>query len=214
MNTNNKFLTHKVLPILSVFLLVLFTMFTSCFASVDFNVNNNTYTFPDFPFDTNTCDYVIFQTNETSNNFYVASLIDGYKVYVDSNGNIAFMGSVSGCYNIWKLKSNIWNKYSSGPTSSNGGVLLGGAYPLSSDIGVLYTTFDIFDESGKTLVFPKAPQEVVPEITKTLVEQTKQLGMSPMEQIKTILPVVLITIVSLIAFWKGLCLVRRILSQA
>lgn len=80
------------------------------------------------------------------------------------------------------------------------------------DLGsFMYSNTDVKDVDG-SLVFQGAPQ--VPEITKALVEQTKQVGMSPMEQIKTILPVVLITIVSLIAFWKGLCLVRRILSQA
>lgn len=65
---------------------------------------------------------------------------------------------------------------------------------------IVYSNYDIYDTSGE-LVFQGAPQ--VTEITKILMEQTEKVGMTPLGLVKIILPIVTITIVGLIGFWKA-----------
>ena len=79
---------------------------------------------------------------------------------------------------------------------------------------IVYSSLDIYDDSGN-MVFQGAPQvNQIPEITKTLVEQTTQVGMQPLTLIKTLLPIVIVTIVGLIGFWKAWQLLLKNLRKA
>lgn len=200
----NKF--YMIIPVL-LFVVLLFTMTTGSFANsetTDVIVSNYKgieYT-AKVPLSEYNCNYyVVLHCNNSSFIYMYMSKEKmnfnhvGSSYYFLSSGNsdfYLFSGSISGNYIIFNLVGE-------NDTSNYGYTYLCGS------------NYDIYDDSNN-LVFQGAPQ--VPEITKALVEQTKQVGMSPMEQIKTILPVVLITLVSLIAFWKGLQVISRILYQA
>lgn len=85
---------------------------------------------------------------------------------------------------------------------------------LNSFNDIYYSTVDIYDRNGN-VVFQQAPQlNQIPDITKTLVEQTTQLGMKPLIQIKTLLPIVIATILGLIGFWKAWQLLFKNLKKA
>lgn len=205
----NKF--YMIIPVV-LFIVLLFVMTTGSFANSDITFyNGNTYSLPDFSSYVENKDYCIFYG--TNKNVGLQFILVPY----DSSSYSIKVEKSAGFYSLQlsnrfdRIKYNFYccslgsSSWSQDHTSDYSG------YYFNGGIVDFLTTKDIYDQNGD-VVFQKAPQ--VPEITKALVEQTKQVGMSPMEQIKTILPVVLITLVSLIAFWKGLQAISRILYQA
>lgn len=81
----------------------------------------------------------------------------------------------------------------------------------------VYANHVIYNRDKSEVVFQGAPQEEmkeIPLITQTLVEQTTQVGMKPLTQIKTLLPIVIVVIVGLIGFWKAWRLLLKQLRKA
>lgn len=210
----NNFLIHKFLPILSVFLLALFVLCTDVFASSrDFVVDKDTViNCPDY--DDSKQDYFLFSNVNASGieSYYLItwdssvctvisnSSSDVFGYCIDNSGKLykgirsysCSKSNISSGFKLYQSSTNHFGAKVHTPISGNKDIY----YALTSDGG---STFKITD----TLVFQGAPQVTVPEITKALVEQTTQLGMKPLEIIKEILPIVAVTIVGLIAFWKA-----------
>ncbi len=188
----NSFLTHKLLPILSILILCTFVLSTSVFASYDFTYNGKDYSLPDLPSDIGSHYFIIVGDGTKSYLFYsdspiVVSHFGSTHIQVpkvSSSNTSVFLRSFD------RTGDFSWGNPSSPPSS------------VTFLNSIVYSTFNVMDTDGN-VVFRVAPQAEIPEITKALVEQTTQLGMKPLEVIKVVLPIVIVTIVGLIAFWKA-----------
>lgn len=198
-------LKNKFILIAFLAMLIIFTSVSSCFAYTitDNTSNASVVNYPDFITNSN-----IFLCLSIGGDIKYADLCvlpEGFNsdnIYI-SGGYIKTKEEVS--LEIYRLNSEQtdWVYHSSYILKVNSN--------FSGSSTLRYSTFDIKDTDGN-VVFQGAPQ--APGITKALVEQANQVGMNPLLQIKTILPIILITLVSLIAFWKGLQMVSQILRKA
>lgn len=202
------FLTHKLLPILSIFILILFVFSVSCFASVDLSYNDKVYTVPDYDDLLETNRYLIFLNNYDE--VFLVVYVKDYMLTcrpVERYGYTDFYYPPFGYSKVYTLNSSgNWYLYTDCSDISGSNI----TYMKHC----FYVTDNIYDKDTGELVFQGAPQVVIPEITKALVEQTTQLGMKPLEIIKVVLPIVIITIVGLIAFWKAWQLLLKQLRKA
>lgn len=233
----NNFFTHKLLLILSIFILIVSIFCTSCFASsvtfkdgLDYEHNltlsdelSSRPYFAIFLYNSGSvnylnyvcCDYEfivhINKSNNNSKSIRVNGYADNILNYTGSDFNLANKSSGSMrtssevsafCDELSTMTFN--DLYIADYAVCNLGTVL--------DSGTcIYSNFTLKTSDGD-VVFQGAPQ--VPEITQALVEQTTQLGMKPLEAIKVILPIVIIVIVGLIAFWKAWHLLLKQLRKA
>lgn len=197
-----KIFTNKFLPIICLFMLVVFTLFTNCFA-IDVSYNDKDYTLPEFPSWTTKYKYLAILPDNfasPSSNFYSFYLYGFEDNKLINNGSIT--GSRSEC--ILTSESIVWSAESYGTTWN----------PMSSDqLAPIWSNFDMLDKNGN-VVFQKAPQ--VAEITKALVEQTTkaQVAQQLQNTIKSFLIYLVVFVVSLLAFWKGWRLLSNSLRKA
>lgn len=207
----NNFFTHKFLPIVGVFLLVAFSLCTSCFASFDFTYNETSYSLPDY-------DYIL---NNVKNEYGYndISYVIGYGSINSTLGSrfklYIFTSDVSSYSNVFLKDSggsehfvNLYTKDSNNEDSCiNGSNGLLYYYDQSSNSWVqwssfngstnasyrfpyfdlIYSTHDVFDSSSN-LVFQGAPQ--VEEVPKVELMKATQVEEIP-QQIVTIVMIVL-----------------------
>lgn len=206
MNEKNNKIFNKFYMIIPgvLFIVLLFVMTTGSFANsetTDVIVSNYKgieYT-AKVPLSEYNCNYyVVLHCNNSSFIYMYMSKEKmnfkhvGSSYYFLSSGNSDFYlfdGSISG-------NDIIFNLVGKNDTSNYGYTYLCGS------------NYDIYDDSNN-LVFQGAPQATH---LAQIVEQAKPE--KTMEEIVGILPVVLITLVSLIALWKGLQAISRILYRA
>lgn len=215
------FLTHKFLPVMAVFMLVIFTLCTSCFASSDLKFSNDEiYNLPDFTDIVGNNDYCIIYGKNTNigtrflllpydKDNYQLRLVkigDKYSLRLYSISSTP-TDSNSIKYSYYYISSTSSSSWSSSSTSDTSG------FYFSGGIYGVYATQDLYDLDGN-LVFQVAPQ--IPEITKTLVEQTTQTQIQ--EQLKLMitgfLKYLIVFVISVIAFWKGWKFLSKQLKRA
>lgn len=232
----NIFFTNRLLLILSILLLCIFALSTSVlgasnveFTGTDIYLNEKiTYSIPKDIYDES---FGKYEYNLAYSASYEASGTKYFMLVVYSSDNPLYCGvSPDGAYwicyqgnvfssNMYFEKSGNKYVYSKQYASTHfyeklSFISMNGFNPscfVSSNHDILK-----YDAENKELtnevVFQGAPQ--VPEITKALVEQTTQLGMKPLEIIKVVLPIVIVIIVGLIAFWKAWQVLSKQLKKA
>lgn len=211
MNEKNNKIFNKFYMIIPgvLFIVLLFVMTTGSFANSDITFyNGNTYSLPDFSSYVENKDYCIFYgTNKNMGLQFILVPYDSssYSIKVEKSAGFYSL-RLSNRFDIIKynyyccsLGSSSWSQ---GQTSDYSG------YYFNGGIVDFLTTKDIYDQNGD-VVFQKAPQATH---LAQVVEQAKPE--KTMEEIVGILPVVLITLISLIALWKGLQAISRILYRA
>ncbi len=226
-------LNNRILVILSIFVILITSLCTSCFAS-----NENAITIKDYKtgkdlniimpsfYKTDGFNYVLIQNlSIDSNNDYSSYCINicNKPFYVQTvNGNKHISVPSDSIY-YWN------NVYTTGDFYSNNTIDCSSmsftlddhnsfdriSYYRTDNVSysVNYTNYDILDDEGN-LVFQGAPQ--IPEITKTLVEQTTQTQIQ--EQLKLMitgfLKYLIVFVISVIAFWKGWKFLSKQLKRA
>ena len=221
-------LKNKLFIILFTFILLTFVLCTSCFASYDFELEGKTYTVGDNL--TNSFKYWCISYDYSKNwggNYFMFLASDYPIIFNDYTENMTIRnvysldenGEYSPIYSqrFHKTDFNTGFTYEDLATCTKDDLEVHETKISSSlyvDFNPIYSTHEILSENG-TVVFQGAPQvNQIPEITKTLVEQTTQVGMQPLTLIKTLLPIVIVTIVGLIGFWKAWQLLLKNLRKA
>lgn len=183
-----KILTHKFLPIMAVFMLVIFTLCTSCFASTNSEESVITITFDDgsdkeipnpylyseYVNGTYT-KYIIFYNN--SGNFY-CYFFNSYSI----NSTNLTISDCQQCY-IFDATSDgipIWTVSNSNSKS----------FSLSS-ISKYYSSDNLIDSNGN-VVFQGAPQvEEVPKVELMKATQVEEIPQQILAIVKIVLPILL-----------------------
>lgn len=216
----NNFFTNRLLLILSILLLCIFALSTSVFGAdvvsydyYDAEIGQNIII--QVPSDLVSNDYRFFVVRtpiqSTSNGDYVGFYLYYSKSEMFKDGvNVSSAKGIGdwgvGCYLNSSASVYFGNQTLGNPSSTTTTI-------ANSSFSVVYSNFDLYRDSSKTeLVFQVPPQ--VPEITQALVNQATQVGMKPLEEIKMILPIVIVTIVGLIAFLIGLRFLLKQLRKA
>lgn len=199
---------YKFFIIISLFILLLFTFSVGSFAATTDLVfsDGNTYSLPDFSsYVSGYKHYSIFYGRNENvgirvilvpyNDDYV------YKLVKESSGKYSLKkftptGSYSIGYNFYYLTGVNDSFWKSSKVSDDGGFYFNGGFYSG------YSTVDIKDGEGN-VVFQKPV--LVPEITKTLVEQTTQAQITQQLQkmIVGFLKYLMVLVILVIAFWKG-----------
>lgn len=226
MNKNS--FTYKILPILAIFMFVLFTLTTSCFASTDLDHNGTTYTFPtidDLPNDF---------SQYKDNKYFYAYFLNKAFLFVDCGGDLTIDTSTSGgykyltysnCYRFWFNGDTI--SYQKDPNSQLAYAFIDTSAPVGEQLvysGSFVSTgnFDIVLDDG-TVVFQAPVEEVAkqtilaPVITETTQEGTtlqEIMQTKTLQEIVEILPIVIPVMVGLIACLIGLKYLWKLLRKS
>ncbi|MFR8104699.1 MAG: hypothetical protein ACLU8F_06500 [Clostridia bacterium] len=183
---NKKFLTHRILPILFVFLFCIFLFTTSCFASFDFTYDNTDYSFPDLPSDINNKLYVITSPGYNGQQLFI---------FADSDLN----SSLYHCKSTY-LSINRDN-YASNIIiyTYDGSSWVGPSTYKDCDLNsrsLIYSNCDIYDVSGE-LFFRKTPSLYqIPIIT-----EAKQIPEVMEGTLKILIPVGLVLLAIGLVIW-------------
>lgn len=200
----NKFLTHKLLPVLSIFLLALFVLCTSCFASNTVSFTNS-YTnkqidmiFPNLDYNyyliftirsNNKYTYYLTLSNQpmtlTSSPNFKVSTVDGSNLYYYEYGSVD-----SSCTTI-----DFSNK---SPLMTTRSVTLGSTVELA-DYYIATANYDVYNDSNE-LVFQGAPQEIA-QVEPMKIQQVEELVPKMVEIVKIVLPVCLIVFGTLLVVY-------------
>lgn len=198
---NNRFI---VIAIITVMLIT--TLSTSVFAAdtINFTYNDTFYSVPDVSsFITSKCDIALIYVKDDVPILHISS-----SSRHGSDIIYPFFRGTLFAYNskIYKLVDGKWS-YLSGDNDEISNYIT--VFPEM----VVYCNVDLYDDNGN-VVFPVAPQ--IPEITKTLVEQTTQTQIQ--EQLKLMitgfLKYLIVFVISVIAFWKGWKFLSKQLKRA
>ncbi len=155
-------LTYRFLPLLSVFILVLFTFTTSCFADYDYSYKDKEYILKgDFPFD-----YYVFGRNLNDNYFAVYCSNEPFKMISDGSGYYKPDLSVADVYyynsiyqNFIDLDVSNLDIYQKNPTS------------FSSFSIFMYSNFDVYVGNSKVFQRTPLPAKGVQLMKPTQVEE-------------------------------------------
>lgn len=213
-------LNNKFLLTLLLFLIITFISISNVFANCDYNFeyNNENYALilPDW-----VQNYKVnFFIEEKNNGIYYRLIISNAGVYYDSssnkiisNDNSGFLAYINGSYdyNNYNPFSNWLSTNFANITQEEDGVneTSGlGSSGISKYVCCVGNS-NVLNENGE-MVFLLAP--LTPEITKALVEQAKTVN--PLEQIRVIIPVVIITIIMIIALYKSFKMLQKLLRTA
>lgn len=195
----NNFFTHKFLPIIGVFLLVAFSLCTSCFAS-SVSYNDELVELPSF-FD----DYYYFIYFKCT---YDSSIEQyGYSYIYCFSHNPIFVSDVNGrkqltgencSYNCSGNSGSNWTSSSTPfqsfinsipePTRFSGGVWINS---VDYDNGIILCNHDIKDVNGN-VVFQVAPQvEEVPKVELMKATQVEEIPQQIVAVVMIVLPIFL-----------------------
>ena len=197
----NKFFTHKFLPVLSIFLLVVLIFTSSVFAyspsswSDDVvSLINNTYSNYSSEYKHFICfvnrsiEVVMFCWNDDDTFFVQGSL----------NGSPTLEASQATSFLCLKLDGNTLAVLSSEVSFNK----VGYHVYTSGDNITLHTNTNVYNDYDKTSIFFQLPPQ---GITETLVEETTKVQIA--EQLKMMivgfLKYLIVLVISVIAFWKG-----------
>ena len=194
---NDKFINKLFTCLFIALFFVMCIVGNFVFASVDVTYDNDVYSLPDFP-SYNDVSALTPQLNTYPNGYfytivsYSSYLSKFVLTYANSSDKLYFYdGALRGNSTFYMvdyyLTDNQWDFQSS-------------SYRDSTDISAnepLYTNFDILGENGD-VVFQGAPQATV------LAGIVEQQEMKPLEEILTLLPIVMIVVVSYLALRKAL----------
>lgn len=219
-------LNNRILVILSIFVILITSLCTSCFASDDikYTYNGVERTVPDFS-----------HRLVDGGTYCLAFILDKYSsgeplprywLFVSNQNEQPCFGITDDGIFVYRytrayycnfLTDQTWLSYNSD------------FFTFTSDLGgknkadIIQTDFKVYKANytpGKEatftdeVVFPVAPQ--IPEITKTLVEQTTQTQIQ--EQLKLMitgfLKYLIVFVISVIAFWKGWKFLSKQLKRA
>ena len=196
-------------------ILILFTIFavilgfgSNVFANYDFTYNETNYSLPDLPeFSTNDFYFYITSDNDKSFNLVIFNKDDLNSLYFMQDGSYFYIKSKTGSsslhlYTYYSWKSFLWEDKEI-KTFSTGWSVSG--FPI-------YSSIDLKNNNNE-VVFQGAPQVKVAETI--LVPVVEQVEMNKVTQeIVDILPVILITLVSIIAIWKAVNYLRNVLKTS
>lgn len=185
---------------MSVFL-SLFLLFSS------FPVKANEVTFPSFPAPvegkSSTHYIIIYQEYNPGYEEYVLIMpLDPNSIYFlkRSSEDILKYGGPAITY-TWKEGTNSWKKYIESDVGSQRGI-------CKEYETILYSSFDLYYEDG-SIFFPKAPIKV------TFLDQMKKTQMGAvMTTIVSLIPLLIVLLVSLIAFRKAWAWLSKVLRTA
>ena len=211
----NDFLTHKFLPILSVFLLALLLLCTSCFASDDGHVfsDGKVYPVPPLSLEDGKNYFLVRNLNDSSLSVYYYD--STFKMVKNQQGGSFY-------FNLFGYDGEmITGNYIHGLTYNSSLELTkdkwtgGIAY---QDYLVYSSNVDILDSEGN-LVF-----QVAPQVTPEEPEEVVQVELAPlmtsiefsavMSEVLGILPILLAVVIGLLALRKAIKLLSQMLHQA
>ena len=208
-------LNNKLLIILTLFITILFTTFSGVFANSteltieDNSGNNYTFYINDYiksfnyyaVFYYKTDDYSILNILCSNSEF---SYTDTSKLQTKNNDKIYYYETgLMPIHVSFETESNNISNLTDGSLTYSQYVpntYAGTSVTLDNKLSCLYTNFDITNTNNK-VVFQAAPQQVQERTLAQVVEQA-QVSKTILG-IKEILPVVVLVLVGLIAFWKG-----------
>lgn len=200
----NKFFTHRFLPILSVFLFILFVFFTNVKAADDkryVNYNNVVYTLP-----SECTDYYLIVESQGflflmyGDSPYWGVYNAGPSYYLYNYSNNTSFGTQNNRLDYHQIRLDIPNTdFSSSDTSfySIWSIVGSSENPLS-DIKIYGSSVDIYDTNG-TIFFQKTPVPVLVEIMTQEQAEKKTI-----QEILGILPLTLVVVVSFLGLRKAL----------
>lgn len=218
-NMKNKFFINKLLPIVSIFLLILFC-FTSIVSAYDtVSTDNVTYNFPDkitdylknteyfnenytcFGFYWNNQRYYVFffeKTEDLKIHFYK---YEGYWIfYLDKR--------VDGCYMTFDNSGNFENKVIGGGHVTDSYVCYSWFGKAITSDEILMCNGDIYKE-GDTLFFQLPPQTILRKVMEVEAKK-KEITTTLVGLAKLLIPL----LICLIGFLKAWALLLRILRNA
>lgn len=191
-------LTHKILPIISVFILSLFILCTSCFAAnnefvVDYNYvtdskatiiiddsilsQYNYYCFCVYKANGSEAICEVFLSNEPLN-FEFSDTVNETKLY----GCFDFLRLYGSSSDLLFDFSNTHQSFTNQDFSSNG-------YSFNHSYDLVYSSYDIYDLSGN-LVFQGAPQEVA-KVELMKATQVEEIPQQILGVVKIMVPIFL-----------------------
>lgn len=175
----NNFFTHKFLPVLSIFLLALFVLCTSCFAvSSSITINDVSYEVSSF---IQTFDKIFIITDGSSYYLFVmpydSDIVVNGLLYCSSG---SFYQATTATRSISELLSFGEDNFTS---------FSGGSFGYGRDI--YYTNFNVYDTDGN-LVFQGAPQvEEVPKVELMKATQVEEIPQQIIAVVMIVLPIFL-----------------------
>jgi hypothetical protein len=218
-NMKNEFFINKILPVLSVFILVIFCFTSNVFAYDTVSTDNITYNFPDkitdylknteyfnenytcFGFYWNNQKYYVFffeKTEKLKIHFYKQN---GYwSFFLDSYSN--------GCHMIFDNSGNFEQKVAGGGHVTDGYICyewFGNA--ITSDT-ILMANGDLYKEDD-SLFFQLPPQTILRKVMEVEAEK-KEITTTLVGLARLLIPF----LICLIGFWKAWRLLLRILQKA
>lgn len=209
----NKFFYNNFLPILSVFLLVVFILTSSVFANTDFDddmyypdgVTPNYHSSDAGRFATNK----VLLLDESSQTYFILiyysseteATHDNQKLYLRASDNF-ILGTGCDHYQLLKFVDTSWTYVDWSPHYDITGDSTTNLTRIVSGCSIISTSSDIYTDSSCSEIFFQNPPQ---GITETLVEETERVQIA--EQLKIMivgfLKYLIVLVISLIAFWKG-----------
>lgn len=203
------FLTHKILPIISIILLCSFVFINnSVFASSSINVNYNgnsvelpsisTIDFSSYDNFDSSCDYLIFYG---WNAYRIAVLPKGYslKIYSYNNGTGLCMEDNSTTMLHYYFSNDSWVFAESNPWLDH----------IASD-GWFYSTVDIYNKNSEEIFFQKTPVTTPAAVEIPALEKVEQIPEAITTTLKLIIPVSLIVL----SIFFVIYLMRRLIYRS
>lgn len=207
---------YKTLIIISLFILLLFTFSVSSFSGSSIVYEGQSYTLSDYL--SSFKNITIFKKVDKQGKFYSYVYCASNSDYNIIAGDFGFTVSsgLSTDYIFFNdvFYDNLEGLLSSGEEYSRRvNTFHNSEYMVNISSNIIYSNCDVKDSEGN-VVFQGAPQ--VPEITKTLVEQTTQAQIT--QQLQTMivgfLKYLIVFVILVISFWKGLKFLLRQLQEA
>lgn len=197
------FLTHKFLPIMAVFMLVIFTLCTSCFAIEITNSNNEKITLPEFDSLLESTGYSHYFIVKSSGGVYP---LDCYFLYLFNNCSYNSSTSTFSCYGNFYTCDGDFTRWSLCNSNKSNSISPSGV-GASTNYSIYITDSDIYDTEGN-LVFQVAPQATQLAQIVEQAETEKTVG-----EIVAILPLILVILVSFLGLRKALSWLSALLRR-
>lgn len=218
---------NKFFIILSLFFILVFNVFTSCFATFNQSATLRTgdvvdVSLPDLPFDVNNSNYVVFYNKASSPSGYYCILFDDdnyfCKMNIEDNPSYLIyklnfgVNDITSSAKLYHLTDDNWSLNRSLPDGTTKGLVMSLNHgqkenPTFQHAYIIYSTMDITDNNGN-VVFSGAPV-TVEQVTIPTITQAQEIPQAMSKVLQMIIPI------GLIVFFSGLLiyLVRLVISR-
>jgi hypothetical protein len=198
-------MANKKIIFIILFAILLFLLgCSSVFASTSLtDLEGTTYILPDLPEEINGCPYIISRCEKYNTYCLLFVKSNDFSQFVNSDDDVILPVDASGnqCSDVYLAETKTLDNPTSWTTKKWGGLQPATAHHF------IYANYNIYNTDG-TVFFQPAPQGIV-------ARQVEKVEMSQvLQEIITLLPLILVVVVSLAGLRKGLKMLETFLHQS